>query len=84
MVFISKLGKQQEFLEKAVDFEFEVQQARRYEKDYFLYGTNLYDALNHVHNAENIKNNFYNELRLIINDKAYQEMSYNLQRYKEL
>lgn len=84
MVFISDLAKQQEFFEKAVDFEFEIQQARRYEKDYFLYGTNLYDALNHVHNAENMKNSLENKLRLIISDQEYKDLTYNLDRYKEL
>ena len=84
MVFISNLAKQQEVLEKAVDFEFEMQQARRYEKDYFLYGTNLYDALNHVHNAENMKNSLENKLRLIISDQKYKDLTYNLDRYKNL
>jgi two-component system NtrC family sensor kinase len=83
MVFISTLAKQQEFLEKAANFEFEIQQARRYEKNYFLYGTNLYDALNHIHNAENMMNNFKNKMSTIIGDHAYTNMSYNLERYKE-
>ena len=84
MLFISSLAKQQEFLEKAVDFEFEMQQARRYEKDYFLYGTNLYDALNHVHNAENMKNSLDEKLRLIITEQEYKDLNYNLTRYAEL
>ena len=84
LVFISNLAKQQEFLEKAVDFEFEMQQARRYEKDYFLYGTNLYDALNHVHNAENMKNTLENKLRLTISEQEYKDLTYNLSQYKDL
>ena len=84
MVFISNSANQQQFLEKADDFQFEFQQARRYEKDYFLYGTNLYDAINHIHNAINMKNTFDDKMRLIIGDKAYKEMSYKLQLYKEL
>jgi two-component system NtrC family sensor kinase len=84
MIFISKLAIQQEFLEKAVDFEFEIQQARRYEKDYFLYGTNLYDALNNVHSAENMKNSLEDKLRLIISEQEYKDLTYNLNRYKEL
>ena len=84
MLFISSLAKQQEFLEKAVDFEFEMQQARRYEKDYFLYGTNLYDALNHVHNAENMKNSLEKKLRLTISEQEYNDLTYNLDQYKDL
>ena len=83
MIFISNLAKQQQFLEKIVDFEFEIQQARRYEKNYFLYGTNLYDVLNHVHNAENMKNNFDEKMREIMSEKVYEDLSYNLKSYKE-
>ena len=83
IIFISNLGNKQEFLEKATDFEFEIQQARRFEKNYFLYGTNLYDALYHVHNAENMINNFKDKMILIIGDHAYTNMSHNLKRYKE-
>jgi two-component system NtrC family sensor kinase len=83
MIFISNLSKQQEFLEKAANFEFEIQQARRFEKNYFLYGTNLYDALEHVHNAENMKENFKEKMIHIIGNHAFNNMSYNLKRYKE-
>ena len=83
IIFISNLGEKQEFLEKATDFEFEIQQARRFEKNYFLYGTNLYDALYHVHNAENMIENFKDNMILIIGDHSYTSMSYNLKRYKE-
>jgi signal transduction histidine kinase len=83
MIFISKFTSQQEFLEKIVDFEFEIQQARRYEKNYFLYGTNLYDALNQVHNAENMKNNFEDDMLLIISEQTYKSLSSNLNQYKE-
>ncbi len=41
-------------LEVANSFIFEVQQARRFEKNYFLYGTNIEDALDNVHAAKAI------------------------------
>jgi len=83
MIFISNLSDQQQFLEKAANFEFEIQQARRFEKNYFLYGTNLHDALDHVHNAINMKDNFKDKMQIIIGDHAFSNMTNNLERYKE-
>ncbi len=39
------------FLQVADNFSVEIQQARRFEKNYFLYGTNLSEAANHVNTA---------------------------------
>ncbi len=83
MLFISHISKQQVFLERAGNFEFEIQQARRYEKNYFLYDTNLYDALNNAQNAQNMLYGFESEMREIIGNHAYDNMSYNLTRYME-
>ncbi len=83
MVFISTIAQKLRLLEKAGTFEFEIQQARRFEKNWFLYGTNLYDALNNVQNAENLLNSFEDDLRKTISDRAYETMSYNLARYKK-
>ncbi len=52
--FISSIGKRQALLETAGKIEFEIQQARRLEKNRFLYGAYLYDALNSIQNAENL------------------------------
>jgi two-component system NtrC family sensor kinase len=52
VVLISNLKVKQGFLERAAGYEFEIQQARRYEKNFFLYGTNLDDALSSVHMAD--------------------------------
>jgi two-component system NtrC family sensor kinase len=42
------------FLEFVNDFSSEILQARRYEKNFFLYGTNLNDAIENIHLAESI------------------------------
>ncbi len=42
------------FLEVVSDYLMEVEQARRFEKNFFLYGTNLSDALDDVFRAEQI------------------------------
>jgi two-component system NtrC family sensor kinase len=83
LLFISHFTKQQELLERAGNFEFEIQQARRFEKNYFLYGTNLYDALNNAQNAQNLLRDFEKELRQVIGNHAYELMTYNLARYIE-
>ena len=83
LLFISHVTKQQELLEHAGNFEFEIQQARRFEKNYFLYGTNLYDALNNAQNAQNLLRDFENELRQLISNHSYDTMTYNLARYME-
>lgn len=83
VLFISHITKQQELLEHAGNFEFEIQDARRFEKNYFLYGTNLYDALNKAQDAQNLLQDFESELRQIIGNHAYEVMAYNLARYME-
>jgi two-component system NtrC family sensor kinase len=41
-------------LEVVNDFVIEIQQARRFEKNFFLYGTNLSDALENVYKARDV------------------------------
>ena len=84
ILFIAYITKQQDLLEYAGNFEFEIQQARRFEKNYFLYGTNLYDALNNAQNARNQLHDFEAELRRLVGDRAYENMADNLARYLEL
>ncbi len=83
MVFISNIASRQQLLERAGNIEFEIQQARRFEKNWFLYGTNLYDALNNAQNAENLLENSRDEMLQIIGDPAYEQMKLNLTRYRE-
>ena len=48
---VHQIQKRMEFLEFANDVASKIQQARRYEKNFFLYGTNLDDALENIHLA---------------------------------
>jgi len=83
MVFISNFASRQQLLERAGNIEFEIQQARRFEKNWFLYGTNLYDALDNAQNAENLLENSRDEMLQIIGDREYQRMQLNLIKYRE-
>jgi signal transduction histidine kinase len=51
---INRTRSRLEFLEFVNEFSAEIQQARRFEKNFFLYGTNLDDALVNVHLARAI------------------------------
>jgi two-component system, NtrC family, sensor kinase len=51
LVTISHVGKQQELLDKVSTYALEVEQARRYEKNFLLYGTGLDEALTQVQAA---------------------------------
>jgi signal transduction histidine kinase len=62
----------------------EVEQARRFEKNFFLYGTNLSDAQDNVFKAENILSRNAEELAAIMGPDWRQEMLPNLHRYQEL
>ena len=83
MVFISNIADRQRLLESAGNFEFEIQQARRFEKNWFLYGTNLYDALTNAQNAEKLLDNSQDEMRRVIGAESYEAMKYNLVQYRE-
>ncbi|NCO38232.1 MAG: HAMP domain-containing protein [Armatimonadetes bacterium] len=52
LVFLSAFKSKSVFLEEMTNYAFEIQQARRFEKNYFLYGTNLDDALVNTETAQ--------------------------------
>jgi len=81
MVLISSLGKSQRFLERAGNFAFEVQNARRYEKNFFLYGTNLYDGLTHVHTAAQYLRRYAGEMRAVVGDRSFNVLKEDLDHY---
>ncbi len=84
VIFISKLGAKQLFLEKAGNYVFEIQQARRFEKNYLLYGTGLSDALSFVNNARNILTTSRKDFCYIIGENAFNNMSNTLEKYQGL
>ncbi len=84
IVFVSGLATRLQFLEKASNHLFEIQQARRFEKNFFLYGTNLPDALNNVHTAEIELERSAEEFRSVVGDKQYVRMQESLIEYAGL
>jgi two-component system NtrC family sensor kinase len=72
------------FVESAESYMFEIQQARRFEKNYFLYGTNLEDALSHVHNAQQVLQASPGEMASVVGTGNFETMLRHIRRYEEL
>jgi signal transduction histidine kinase len=69
----------------AVDrYTFAIQQARRYEKNYFLYGTSLADALADVHMARMILEDEAASMAEVIGGGALETMRGHVRRYEQL
>ncbi|MFO7895112.1 MAG: ATP-binding protein [Longimicrobiales bacterium] len=69
----------------AVDrYTFAIQQARRYEKNYFLYGTNLADALADVHVASVLIDQESGHMAAVIGEAAVDTMRGHVRRYEQL
>lgn len=84
VLFISRLGAKKLFLEKAGNYVFEIQQARRFEKNYLLYGIGLPDAISFTDNAQQVLKTSRTEFINIIGEKAFTNMSNILDRYHSL
>ncbi len=75
-----KLG----FLDIANEFIIELQQARRFEKNYFLYGTNLSEAMDNALRAREILKRNAEPLRKVAGERSFAVMLPHLDRYQEL
>jgi two-component system, NtrC family, sensor kinase len=64
----SQVEKKQRFLDITNDFTLEIVQARRFEKNFFLYGTNLNDALENVYQAREILRRNEGRIKNILGD----------------
>jgi two-component system NtrC family sensor kinase len=72
------------FLEAADDYKMEIQQARRFEKDFLLYATNLEDAREHARAAQRIASQHAERFRRVAGEQVLQVMNSRLTRYVEL
>jgi two-component system, NtrC family, sensor kinase len=64
----SQVARKLRFLEITNEFTLEIVQARRFEKNFFLYGTNLDDALDNVEKAKETLKRNEGELKNILGD----------------
>jgi len=66
------------------DYTIEMEQARRFEKNFFLYGTNLNDALEMVYQADDILNRNADTLETMLGEAGRQLVGPSLMQYKRL
>ncbi len=84
IVILTKIEEKLYFLESAGKYIFEVQQARRFEKNYFLYGTNLDDSLEQVRQAEDILKHNGEKMVAVVGTRSFEAMIHNINLYKGL
>ncbi len=70
------------FLEISNSYLFEIQQARRFEKNYFLYGTNLEDALDNIATANRILRDNAGGLGQVMGKESFALILPRLQDYE--
>ena len=83
MTAIRHIQNKLHFFQDSEKFLFEVEQARRWEKNYFLYGTNLTDAAQSASNAKILLSQSLESYRKVYPEQATQ-IVYNLEKYREL
>ncbi len=81
---IYQIKNRLQFLEFVNDFASEIQQARRYEKNFFLYGTNLDDALENIHLAKTIFIYNADQFAAILGQKQQQAFLARISAYEQL
>jgi len=74
MFALSEVQDKIHFLELADSYTSEIQEARRYEKNFLLYGTNLEDAIQHLTGAEALLNEDLPRIRRVVGDAALTAM----------
>ena len=73
-----------QFLETSDNYKAEIQEARRFEKNYLLYGTNLDDAHLHLQKAEKILKENEATIEKIIGKSDFNTMNKHLSDYHNL
>ena len=84
MFLVSKVGTLQEFLDKVSSYALEVENARRYEKNYLLYGTGLDEALTQVQAAHNQLRSMKASVVAFTGAQDFERMEDNLDQYGRL
>lgn len=72
------------FLEIVNAYVFDIEEARRFEKNFFLYGTNLNDALDSVGKAKSAINKSKAEVVHVVGKKQWQGIHDNILAYEAL
>jgi len=84
MYALSRIQDKIRFLEVADSYVSEVQQARRFEKNFLLYGTNLEDAQEHLHNAQRLLDVNRAMVRKVLGARNLDTLSRHVADYRRL
>jgi len=84
ILILNKIQKKLFFMESAGQYIFEVQQVRRFEKNYFLYGTNLDDALEQIRLADSILQKDSEKMVAVVGAPSFEAMSRHINLYEAL
>ena len=84
ILMLSHVGARTRLLEAMDECAYEIQEARRYEKNFFLYGTSPYDALDHIHRADRLLRAHAGAVERAIGDQEARRWRANLERYEGL
>jgi two-component system NtrC family sensor kinase len=84
IITIAQVIDKIQFLETSDNYKAEIQEARRFEKNYLLYGTNLDDAEMHLQKAEKILKENEETIEKIIGKADYSTMNKHLTDYHNL
>ena len=83
-IILDRLHSKTEYLVIVDRYTHEIQQARRFEKNYFLYGTNLTDIVEHANACQSLVNSSTAELESLVGKNNLDIMTGHLVRYLEL
>ncbi|MBD3168472.1 MAG: HAMP domain-containing protein [candidate division Zixibacteria bacterium] len=84
IITLHRLDNKTRFLVVADRYTNEIQQARRYEKNFLLYKSNLQFVFDHVNTAESLMETSSRELEVVLGPKNLETLRAHLNRYKEL
>jgi len=82
MAMISRVSASQLFLEKASTYALEIEDARRLEKNYLLYGSNVDEAIARVETALHFLRSSRGSLAALVGAARLKAMEQNLDRYR--
>jgi two-component system NtrC family sensor kinase len=83
LVFITRIGLSLRLLEDVNTYALELDQTRRYEKNYLLYGTDLPDALSQVQTALNLLQSTRENMGRLVGEATYARIERNLVAYEQ-
>ncbi len=83
-VIVFRLDDKLEFVARADQFANEIQQCRRYEKNFFLYGSDLADLMKHLQAARSVLVGVQAELGRSVGAERLQKLEQDLEAYNNL